>query len=173
MKRRLKVDLADLAVAFEGSRTERSYYLNPESGEVILVTDEMTSISEEVSEAAERESVEFDEALAASGHPDWMKEAAAQVADVEQRFGETIIDVPQDESRDAFRDMEEFAESLSNAGIRELLLRALSGGCPFRRFKDAIAAYPQEEQRWFAFRDQRLRRRVLDWLEEAGIEPID
>lgn len=173
MSRRLKIDLSELAFAFEGSGLECMHYLDLETGEVLMVTDEMRSAFEELSEVAETEGLQFAEALAASDLADWMKEAVAQVAVVEERDGTTIVAVPDDDSSDAFRDMEEFADSVPNVGIRERLRGALSGGRPFRRFKDAIAAYPQEEERWFAFRDERLRQRVLDWLEEEGIELID
>ena len=173
MSRRLKIDLSDLELAFENSGFELMYYLDLESGEVLLVTDEMRSAFEEISEVAETDGIEFAEALAHSDLPAWEKEAMAQVAAVKERYGTTVIDVPQDESSDAFHDMQEFAESVRDPGTQDRLLRALSGGRPFRRFKDAIAAYPQEQERWYAFRDGRVRQRVLDWLEAEEIELID
>lgn len=173
MARRLRIDLADLELAFESSDAECSYYLDLDSGEVLFVTDEMRSAFEELSEAAEIRDIEFTEALAESGLADWMKDAVAQVAVVEERFGTTVIDVPTDESSAAFRDMEAFAASVGDVRIQARLIGALSGGRPFRRFKDAIATYEREEQRWFAFRDERLRKRVLDWLADEDIELIE
>lgn len=41
----------------------------------------------------------------------------------------------------------------------------------FRRFKDALAGYPELCERWFAVKGGRLCVRVRDWL-AAGIAPI-
>jgi len=35
-----------------------------------------------------------------------------------------------------------------------------------------LGAYPRERERWFEFKDAQVRQRALDWLAEAGIEPI-
>ena len=42
----------------------------------------------------------------------------------------------------------------------------------FRRFKDVLVEHPRERERWFGFKDQRLEKRVLEWLESEDIEPI-
>lgn len=169
----MKIDLPGIELAFGGPDLECAYYLNLESGDLLMVTQEMQSAFEELSEQAETAGIDFAEALAASDLPDWMKEAVAQVAVVEEGNGTAVIEVPRDPSDDAYRDMEAFAESVGEDAIRRQLMDALSGGRPFRHFKNAIAAYPREEQRWFDVRDARLRQRVLAWLEEEGIEPID
>jgi hypothetical protein len=31
---------------------------------------------------------------------------------------------------------------------------------------------PNERELWFQFKDERARRRILDWLESEGIEPV-
>ena len=128
MARRLRIDLADLELAFESSDAECSYYLDLDSGEVLFVTDEMRSAFEELSEAAEIRDIEFTEALAESGLADWMKDAVAQVAVVEERFGTTVIDVPTDESSAAFRDMEAFA-----ASVGDVQDTSTAHWCSFRR----------------------------------------
>jgi hypothetical protein len=73
-------------------------------------------------------------------------------------------------SRDAYRDMVEFAESVADARASDLLLRALEGRGAFRRFRDVLAGHPAERERWLAFRDRRHRARLLDWLDSEGIE---
>ncbi|MDQ3699974.1 MAG: UPF0158 family protein [Chloroflexota bacterium] len=35
-----------------------------------------------------------------------------------------------------------------------------------------LARNPAERERWFAFKDHRVRQRVLAWLAQEGIEPI-
>jgi hypothetical protein len=32
--------------------------------------------------------------------------------------------------------------------------------------------YPKECELWFQFSDERMGQRVLDWLEDEGIEPV-
>jgi hypothetical protein len=67
--------------------------------------------------------------------------------------------------------MEDFAGTLGNARLRDLLEVALAGRGAFRRFKDVLLAYPVEREAWFAFRDGHVRAAARDWLEENGIDP--
>jgi len=68
--------------------------------------------------------------------------------------------------------MAEFAASATESRLRDRLEVALAGRGAFRRFRDVLAQYPGERERWFAFRDKRVREAVTDWLAEHGIEPI-
>jgi hypothetical protein len=69
--------------------------------------------------------------------------------------------------------MERFIATVDDERLQERLRAAVDGQRPFRRFKDELYEHPDERQRWFEFRDARLRRRVLDWLDEEGIDPIN
>jgi hypothetical protein len=64
-----------------------------------------------------------------------------------------------------------FTETVSSRRLRERLDIALGGRGPFRRFKNVLGDAPAERERWFAFRDERLRQAARDWLAEEGIEP--
>jgi hypothetical protein len=66
--------------------------------------------------------------------------------------------------------MEEFIISVRDARLQGRLEVAIQGRGAFRRFKDVLAGHPQERERWFAFKDQQLRQRALEWLAEQGIE---
>ncbi len=46
-----------------------------------------------------------------------------------------------------------------------------AGRGAFRRSNNLLLDYPEERQRWFAFRDARLREAMQEWLEEHEIEP--
>jgi hypothetical protein len=72
-----------------------------------------------------------------------------------------------------YRWMAEFASSVGNARLRERLEVALDGHGAFRRFKNVLLDFHAERERWFAFRDARLRAAAREWLEERGIEPTD
>lgn len=67
--------------------------------------------------------------------------------------------------------MEEFAGSITNPRLRDQLEVALDGRGAFRRFKNVLANHPGERQRWFAFRAERVRAALLEWLADHGIEP--
>ncbi len=69
--------------------------------------------------------------------------------------------------------MEAFIETVTDEHLAELLAVAIDGRGAFRRFKGVLARYPQERERWFRFKDERLRQRALDWLARHGIEPED
>ncbi|MDP2935487.1 MAG: UPF0158 family protein, partial [Dehalococcoidia bacterium] len=84
-----------------------------------------------------------------------------------------FITVPKTESHEAYGDMEEFIVTVKDRILQGLLEVAIDGRGAFRRFKDVLARYPNEEQRWFRFRDERGRQRILEWLEEEGIEAVE
>jgi hypothetical protein len=67
--------------------------------------------------------------------------------------------------------MAEFAASVTDARLRELLEVALDGRGAFRRFKDVLAGDPTERERWFRFHDAQVREAIREWLEEHDIEP--
>ena len=66
--------------------------------------------------------------------------------------------------------MAEFAATVGNAHLRDLLEVALNGRGAFRRFKDVLLDYPAERERWFAFRDGQVRAAASEWLAENEID---
>jgi len=65
--RRLKINLTDLAEAFEGFSEEATHYLDLETGQVVFLSDEARRGVEDF----EEESASEDEDLAPLGVPDW------------------------------------------------------------------------------------------------------
>jgi hypothetical protein len=37
--------------------------------------------------------------------------------------------------------------------------------------EDVLAHYPDERERWFRFKDDQMKERALEWLENIGISP--
>jgi hypothetical protein len=66
-----------------------------------------------------------------------------------------------------------FIETVEDPSFQARLSSSIHGRGAFSRFKDTLLDEPSERQRWFAFKDERVRERVLDWLDEEGIEPIE
>lgn len=71
-------------------------------------------------------------------------------------------------SRDGHRDMELFIGTVRDPGRADRLEIAVSGRGAFRRFKDVLARWPAELQRWQAFSAERQRGRARAWLADAG-----
>ena len=71
-------------------------------------------------------------------------------------------------SRDGYRDMERFLGTVRNPGRADRLEIAISGPGAFRRFKDVLARWPEELERWYAFSAERQRGRARAWLADVG-----
>ncbi len=174
LKRVLPVDLDELEAAFEDYGFESSYYLDLQTGDVLALTDEIHSSLEEVygelPEDTDLDSLNWPLLTREHGWPEWMAGALEDANRVEIGFGTRYIHVPKDESRDGYRDMEAFIATVTTARLRDSLEQAISGKGAFRRFKDVLTYYESERERWFAFKRDRLRERMLEWLEDEGIE---
>jgi hypothetical protein len=172
----LAVDLADLADAIANNTQELAYFLDRETGAVILLTDEARREHEQL--AAELGEVDraqwaaaFEAALAASDVPEWERDMIRDADRVEAGLGERYLRVPEADGHADYADMEAFIETVPNARLRDQLSRAIAGRGAFRRFKDTLLAHPAERERWFAFSQARQRERALDWLRSTGLAP--
>jgi hypothetical protein len=74
-------------------------------------------------------------------------------------------------SGDAYRDMEDFIGTVADEGRADRLSAAISGRGGFRRFKDVLARWPGELERWYVFSDESQRGRARLWLATAGYAP--
>ena len=138
-KKALSIDIEELCAAMEDSSYEHEYYLNLDSGEVLFLPEYMD-----------------DEA---SGE---LKEQIEEEFDRYER-------IPSAESHEGYRDMVDFIVGLENEHLSELLGVAINGKEAFRRFKDVLLDYPEEEDRWFRFKDDRMEARALEWLDDIGV----
>jgi hypothetical protein len=64
--------------------------------------------------------------------------------------------------------MELFIASVDDPGHADRLTIAIEGRGAFRRFKDVLACWPGELERWYAFAEERQHGRARSWLTEAG-----
>ncbi len=179
VQRRLRIDLGDLGFAFDGGPGEAASYLDVETGEVLWVSTEVRQELERIDEEIDADLVDNEPrqaaiaaAAAGRGLPDWMVDELLEADRVEAGFGSRFIRIPPAESRAGYEDMEEFISTVGNERLQEQLWIAIRGRGAFRRFKDVLADHPTERERWFTFKDERVRGRVLAWLAKEGIEPI-
>jgi Uncharacterised protein family (UPF0158) len=73
-------------------------------------------------------------------------------------------------SREQYRMMERFIETVTHGPLKERLQDSIVGKGAFRRFKDVVSKFPEERKRWFAFRDVLLHRHILEWLKLHKVE---
>ncbi len=165
-----KVSFSDLEDAFLDSTYGHHYWLDKRTGEVLVVDEEISR------------SLERGEDL--SKAPEWQREFIEQARRVLRAFGELpgqegdeceiefgrYVEIPKRESGEAYEDMAEFAETVTNPHLRELLAVALRGKGAFRRFKDVLLGYPAERERWFEFEERRRREAIEEWAREEGVE---
>jgi len=174
--RKLQIDLGELVMAFEDATWERSYYLDLETGHVVWITQEtrwqLESIYEETYDPESEEPVELVEVLQDHDLPDWQKEDLLEADRVDRFYGSRYIGVPEADPHEGYRDMERFILTVRDERLQACLWQAIEGRGAFRHFKDVLAAHYREEKRWYAFQDDRIRGRILDWLESEDIEPI-
>jgi hypothetical protein len=74
------------------------------------------------------------------------------------------------DSHQGFRWMEDFALRQDDERVRERLLDALDRPRPFRRFKDALPAFPGVRDAWYKFEEEKLREAVREWIQSRGID---
>ncbi|MGI8552245.1 MAG: UPF0158 family protein [Dehalococcoidia bacterium] len=174
--RRLEIDLTELELAFDKGTMAAAWFLDLESGAVIMITDEeqvqLEEILEDLNSQADDRSATLTEACAEHALAESHEHHLLQAFQVQKGLGSRYISVPTDESRDSYRDMEGFVGTVANEEIAEHLSYAIEGRGAFRRFKGVLARHEDERDRWFAFKSTRLRERILNWLLALDIEPI-
>lgn len=140
--RSLPVDLEELSIALEAEAADLRWYLDLDSGEVLLVTHEY--------EPAEHGGL-----------------TVTEIESAPQRF----VRVPAGNPQRVVDDMRAFVTSLGDTTLQESLELALSASRPERRFKTALSWLPERQQQWHAWHRQHCLQRALRWLAEQGIEP--
>ncbi len=172
--RRLKVDLQDVALAFEDHGSELSHYLDMETGRVVSLSDDYSEIEEDDDELGEDELPDDDdEGPELPSEPDWIRAERALHAEVSEGLGTRYIEIPADDRHEAYRDMEKFIDTVQDRRLQGWLARSIVGSGAFRRFKDALSGDFHERHRWFEFKNARLEARIRDWLESEEIELIE
>lgn len=168
---KLKISRIDFELAFELNSYETTPYLDTESGEVVFVETYAVNQLEEL--LTNEETLDDIQAtvLAQASLTETEREQLMDAARVEKDMASRYQMLPQQDSRDGYRDMQEYIEALEDDHLRELLEVAIQGSGAFRRFKDTISRFPEAQANWFKFRDEREQQRRLDWFASIGIEP--
>ncbi|NEO84793.1 MAG: hypothetical protein F6J87_11145 [Spirulina sp. SIO3F2] len=140
--KKIPVDLEDLQMAFETAFDEVQQFLDKETGKVLFHSEDMPM-----------EMMPEDE--------DW---------EADEAFMARYLLIPQDDSWEGYADMEAFIDTVTDPILQDKLAIAIDGSGAFRRFKNVLLGEPERE-RWFQFKNERVQRRVVEWLALEGFEP--
>ena len=169
--RKLKVDVGELELALSNAFPEHRYFLDLETGEVVLITDDTSRELEDLYAELPGEAGVV-EAIRQRDLHEWQKEELLLADQVETGYGTRYVQVESLDPHASYRDMEEFIANVSDRRLQENLWRAIRGRGAFRHFKDVLDDYPRERERWLVFKDAQEHQRALEWMAEEGIEPI-
>lgn len=91
---------------------------------------------------------------------------------------ENYYSIPSWDSDDGFEMMENFTAGLHNPKVYYELRKCLANRRGvFRNFKSILKAYPEVEQKWFAFKDKTMHARITEWYNELceswGLEVLE
>ena len=142
-KKLLQLDLDELCSAMEDSSYEHEYYLDLETGEILFLSE--------------------------YGDDKETEKLRDRIDDKRKRYER----IPKVESYEGYRDMEDFIATVEDEHLAELLEVAINGKGAFRRFKDVLLRYPEERERWFRFRDERMQEKAMEWLNDIGVTPAE
>jgi hypothetical protein len=131
-----------------------SAYLDPDSGEILEVSEEELRLAEGEEDAA-------------AAAPEWQQPLIENARKV--LASDRLLPLPTQFDIHEWAIMERFADEWAIARQRELLLEAIHGRGAFRRFKGTIRRLEIEKD-WYRFRDAAVEAIAKEWLESHGIE---
>ena len=102
---------------------------------------------------------------------DFLSEELDEIPEDPEEAG--LIYIEPVESWRAYEDMKDFIDTVESDELAVRLSRAITGRGAFRYFKDVLYDYPEEQARWYKFRDARERERTLEWLADEDIEAVE
>jgi Uncharacterised protein family (UPF0158) len=158
--RRLHIDFTTLAGAMgQQGRDQYDYYLDTTTGRVMRISTEVWNALEEGRTIA-------------GSLQGWQQEELREARDV---FGDTqgrYVPIPERPSWEVEELMGDFIDSVTDTELRKRLAAVREGRDAVRRFRDILAHYPAERERWVALRQESDQEYAVQWLADEGIEPV-
>ena len=145
------VSLNDVVEALEMSSQTSENIFDPETGEILLITDDDQY-------AIEDPDTDF--------VPEWQKDHIEKVRKLLK--SENVLRLPSSFDIHEWSIMEKFCYTVENAKHREILLDSIRGKGAFRRFRETLERFVLKDE-WFSFRQSALQEIARDWLEENKI----
>ena len=151
----LPVKLNEVIEALEAAAEECAHYLDRNTGEIVIITNE------------EMQAAEEDELI--SEYPEWQREAILKAREILN--SENFIELPDQFDIHEYKIMEDFCLAFKDRLVAEDLRRLIKGSGAFRRFKDAIYSMGADKA-WYQFRRTEIEKIAIQWLEDQQISYI-
>jgi uncharacterized protein UPF0158 len=135
----VNVDLEQLADAFEDASAELNYFVDRETGDVVLVSETLGFI-----------------------------EAGQQRFEMDLTPGR-YLSVPAASTFDFEDDMDAFLERVDDDDLAVALENALDDVNPSKRIEVLLGSHPEIAANWKRFRRERIQTRARKWVDEHGL----
>lgn len=142
------LSLRDIVDAIESQPNEGEAYLNPDTGEIILVTEDERALVEQ--------------GRSEDDLPDWQREAMPKIREALE--SDRFLALPDRFEVHEWEIMERFSLE-QNEQARKMLLSAIHGSGAFRHFRSAVERLGLLDA-WYRYREQAIQQIARDWLEE-------
>jgi len=123
-KRKVPVDLDDVASVFVDIPLDMTHYLDPETGEVGLVSEDalyaLRAIYDELSPEEQDDPAAVDAAIERGKVPDWQKPELRLAEAVDGDAAGRFLAIPRQETRDSYQDMADFVETVDDERLRQV-----------------------------------------------------
>ena len=146
------ISVREIISALEAASDDCTSYLDPETGEIMLVTEEERALAEDEC---------WEDA------PAWQREMIPKIRAALE--GDRRLGLPDRFDIHEWSIMERFSRTQNIERIRSELLNAIHGAGAFRTFRSAIRRLGLE-QTWYQFRDEALADIARSWLEEHKLK---
>jgi hypothetical protein len=148
----VQISLQDVVAALDFQTDESASYLNPETGEILTITDEESHLLEHG---------DSDEDL-----PEWQRDLLPKLR--EAIDSDRWLVLPNRFDIHEWSIMERFSRSLQNEHHCEDLLDSIRGRGAFRLFRRTIERLGIRDA-WYEFREAEIERIAKEWLESHGL----
>lgn len=138
---KIQVHIHELVPAFHNGSTSAQFYLDRETGQVLLDFDGMM-------------------------YDDQGEDIRHLLGEKPERF----VQIESIGSRDTEKMMRAFIESEPDKEACKALLEALSTNRPFQNFRNALGDYPEVRQRFYEFEGKWVENLARTWIRHHGVD---
>ena len=149
----IRVNLKDIVEGIESQSDESRSYLDKNTGEVILISDE------------EFRAVEDDKPI--GKFPEWQHENIKIAKEILET--DNYVSLPIKLDVHEYGIMERFCLSIKDMELSDILYNTIKGSGAFRRFKQNIYRYNVQDD-WCKYRDAAIKEIAVEWCEHYNIE---
>lgn len=149
-----KVKLSDIIDALELAGDEHSFWLDRETGEVRMLTDEVVDYAEEDTPIEQI--------------PEWMHADLEVARKVQEDTEHRYLELPGKFDIHDWDIMDCFASTVKDERVQRELKHGIRGSGAFRMFKHLLEEHNIWEA-WNKFRHARLREIAVEWCEDNNL----